>query len=594
MDDNENKVKQENKESKKHALQKYVARMEIEEELTDNDQTTKRVFIGLIVMIAFFTLCYMLYHPLPIYEEVEYNVNHYEFSTVDKGIVNDPDYLSQKHQELIVKTQDFYKQRRDEIVEEIKNGPITEAAIAKCTAQVATGDYGPTAKMGSFEWNIPESREQMDLGISAAEADQLLYYYSCLYDMNFFNGDPANYEEWLMGIEGTSKMYPVEAFGNVYYLPGRGGYYLPPDELADARTEAMQAGRDAVKDAKLETLSAQSPLVRVFSFLVRPFIRVAEADEGSEVYQNAARAAMEAAYAANGSSLMDQVIYTGISDQLEGQITFTISSEPADCWPTGTNALVLIEEYDLNDELKDIVAETNSMPFAGRIHVDTYEIQGTKTEAMGDCNPLGVAYTLFLEYINLQKFECEEMVDFVGRININASGIPDQVRSLIDYAYGEKGNMNKYRYTDVDEAWCADYVSTVFEHVGLTKDDYFRKVAGVTNIREEFTATTTLHWANGDKTPINVDSSPMSSIAQWGGDGYTVKPADMVVWGGDKHVGVVIATSPFSITVAQGNASDMVQVTEYAMDDGLGLADGVVVHSSDLFSGYEYQAMNQY
>ena len=488
------------------------------------NNAAKKIFLVCLCTVLVLLIIYMTYFPIPIYEEAEGKVeNAASMKEIDMSLLDDPGAVSEEHRKWIEKTQAMYRQRREEIADMIRTGSITDDAIAKCQSKIENGDFGPAAVLNSFTWYIPESSAELDLGLSAQEADKVLYLYSCIKDMNFFNGREDTFEKWFYGIEGSIATYPVEMDGKIYYLNGRAGYYLPLPLLQQTEREAKAAGAAAVKDKALEQLASQGILMRALTFLAKPFIHTAysEDDEG---FMSAYNNYWNNVLGSQGTAFVDTAIYTGISSQTKETISFHIEKEPAPVWPGGKKFWEgTIEEYEGNEEVQAIVKRYAEMPFLGRIQIDMTaekegptlcdeqyedversgtepgytkrewkkvydyelkkyvykwvytaipdkEISWTETVKKSDTFKEEFRYT-----IRLQAFNSVELVDFVGRVNITGTSIAGAERQLQSLMYGngyEAGEGADYRVGRNDE-WCAWYASWFFEQLGITDNDYY-------------------------------------------------------------------------------------------------------------------------
>ncbi len=470
--------------------------------------------------ILFLILSCLCYTPLPILERAEEQVRRTGSGEVpDLALAADPDEVSAQHRQLIRETQMMYSAVRDEIEEVIRSGPVTAAAVSRCQELAASGAYGPDARFGSFRWSIPESAGQLDLTLSPEEADRILYLYSQLYDMDFRNGSGTTFEGWFYGIEGTSALYPVEAFGNTYYYEGRGGYCMPLDKLKEIRSlaekMAMKASREEARRDRLAR--AGNPLLVPFVFLMDLFVLPAEASEGREDASAQVYAAvMEAGYRTFGTAAAQVIIYTGIHDTLTGEITFTLSSEPADVWPEGTVYRNTLEEYARDTQAQAVVADYNSMPFKGKLSVvirdevsvtvtpsaETFRyIEGWREETVWREVPVsrwkrGDAYydmpvlggtevsagtktmpetesvpiwseelpcwtetaETHTKIIEIRAYDAEEWVSFTGTANINGSGLTQARQKLIE------GSLDAVRSPDpIPEGMTAeDWIMSLF------------------------------------------------------------------------------------------------------------------------------------
>ena len=607
MDENEKKVKQKRERIRLDQIttamnqHKYT---EMENSVKTDNMT--KFILGAAAFVLILLLLYMLYFPTPIFEEAEEMVrNASSPAEIDYSLLHDPNAVSEDHNEIIQETMDMYSARRDEIVEYIKTGPINDKAIQVCRDMIAAGDYGPTAQFGSLSWDIPESAEQLNLTLSAEEADKVLYLYSCLYDLDYLNGDDTSFEDWFYGVEGTYADYPVEAFGNTYYMPGRGGHYLDPALLNEARIAADKAGNDAMSAARA------SRTQNVFSVpLLSAIVKEAEAAD-IDAYRSAYRETMQSYYDTYGQAAADLIIYTGISDQIHGEITFSLSTTPLEIWEGTTSTLKdrwygTIERYDRDDAAKAIVAEYNAMPFMGRpiVEIDdvveylpTDEDYYTDYESKWDDylwryvdSPISVlgsrtTHTKHTTYVTIQIYQCLEFVDFIAKANITGSGIGDAISKLVSIAEAQIGIVGDTKFNGGrGRAWCADFVSWCADQVDLVDDGTLLDAAGCAYYYGVLTSPTDTVVSDGVTYGKGYSSYANSSIAQFNnGEGYAAVPGDIIFWrnqaGEWSHIGIVTEVSDSSITVTQGNYANDVRRIEYAsVSDGIGLERGAIVH----------------
>ena len=610
------------------------SRRRIAEEQKNEEKDRKpRIWIaaGAFAVVFLVSLMYFTSFPLSVYQETEGSVRQ---NGADISILSDSDWISEQHRKTIEKTVSIYTRRRDEIIDMVVHSEITDAAIALCKEKVASGEYGDTAEFGGYSWFIPESAMEEDITLTASEADQILYLYSCLYDEDFISAVPDFYEKWLYGDDSLpSAVYSVSAFGNRYDFSAKGGYYLEKDKLEQAKKLSYKAGMDAV----ISSITGQNLLMRVFSFLLKPFAVSAYADEASgqwvsstfvEAYMNC----YDMFCAENGgAAFIDTVIYTGVSDQMPGEISFSLSGTAAPVFPDGADSYsATIEDYiyGKDNDAKAVINGFVDNPFAGRVQITTtreqkmgvyvgsggeYTVQIPHTsweicyDETGspilneDGNYMAAEVTTYTEEtrtpaweeyknenifgISVQAFPCKEMVSFVFQASVNGSGIPNALSKLLKNSYEDKGNQNAADYNGADIPWCARFVATMFDRIGLHITDeagcaYWHSI--LTGERGE------VHPSTGEACR-GYEEYRMSDITCWGGDGYTPQLGDIVLWNNGEewtHIGYVVGSDDWSVTIANGNNGGMVKWSEYTRDDGLGLGNGSIIHVSD-FDGID-------
>lgn len=590
---------------------------------------SKWVLLGIIIAVALITLMYFTSFPLSVFQDVESNVRE---NGVDISIMSNPDWISEQHEKTIQKTVDIYTTRRDEIIDMLIHSEITDAAIAICKEKVASGEYGETAEFGGYSWFIPEAADEGDIKVTASEVDQILYLYSCLYDEDFASTGPDFYEKWLYGSDSLpTTSYTIEAFGNKYDFVAKGGYYLEKDKLEEAKKLCYEAGMNAV----YAEIDASNPLMRVFNFFVSPFITKAYADNNS-VKGNWAGDTFVQAYmncydmfcAENGgAAFIDTVIYTGVSDQMSGEISFSLSGTAAPMFQNGADSFATtIEDYIYGDnkEAATIINGFITNPFAGRVQINstreqkmevyvtsggeyTVEVPYTAWEVCYDStgspmldengNNLSDPVTRYRtetrtpaweQYKNVntfgftaQAYPCKEMVNFVFQASVNGSGVTNALSKLLSNAYGDKGNIHAADYGGADIPWCAKFVGAMYDEIGL----HITNEAGCAYWHSILTGELGTTMPDSGEPCRGYKEYDMSNITCWGGDGYTPQIGDIVIWNDGyewNHIGYVVGSDDWSVTIANGNnGGGMVQWGEYTKDDGMGLGNGCIIHVSD-------------
>ena len=210
--------------------------------------------------------------------------------------------------------------------------------------------------------------------------------------------------------------------------------------LTRGRMEAKRAGREAARQAQLQTLGLT---------LTSVFTDVAYADDGEtwtpdEAYRDAYQASFDAFAATNGSSALDTIIYTNVSDQVSGKISFTVSGSPY-----YTSGKVKVEEF-AGSEAEGVVKAASGDPMHTRAvclqtstrstrDVYRYTIywykrpDGTQYSTTGGASSVNdtliSSQAVYDTYENIQRYvivACYAVtpsVDFTATATINASGI---------------------------------------------------------------------------------------------------------------------------------------------------------------------------
>jgi hypothetical protein len=112
----------------------------------------------------------------------------------------------------------------------------------------------------------------------------------------------------------------------------------------------------------------------------------------------------------------------------------------------------------------------------------------------------------------------------------------------------------------VDEAWCADYVSWVYDQIGLPFDNPNSgswRIPGVGTLEDYFRAAGTFHAPGNGFTPQL-------------GDVVMYDATQSTIW--HQHTNIVLSYSNGQLTTIGGNQPGGITVTTYAVDDpGLGV-----------------------
>ncbi|TLG09497.1 CHAP domain-containing protein [Nocardia cyriacigeorgica] len=113
-----------------------------------------------------------------------------------------------------------------------------------------------------------------------------------------------------------------------------------------------------------------------------------------------------------------------------------------------------------------------------------------------------------------------------------ARGVRETSPNHVDAPYNIPGNL----------PWCAAFTNWAWERGGMD-----------------------VNWTNP-----NLVSAVWSDARRWGwaDNVRSARPGDMIVWGHQNHIGLVVAVNGNSVTVVEGNAGDAVQRNTYSLDRG--------------------------
>ena len=330
---------------------------------------TAALIIAAVSVCLLVFLSYLTFFPLPLYEDVELdNLDSEVWEEINSEILGKKGVISEKHKELIEKTKELYSQRKSELMAQItaENSPVTLAAVENAKSQMPnTGIDG--LEFAGFSWKTPDA----DVSISDEEADMLLYLYSTMFDYDWFYTEEDRYEKWLCGFGDTNATYSVTAFGQTFSFPCSSGYYMSQEQVNEMRSLAHEAYKTAYRQARIKQIFRGAGQM-VAAWL--PFVDIAYAEDGTSQSpaQQATQSAIQAseAYATRigTSSAIDTIIYTGVSDQVSGMITFSTSPVPEKTW-SGS-----IEDYAMgrggSSEIKGLVTRYKANPFLGRVTIE--------------------------------------------------------------------------------------------------------------------------------------------------------------------------------------------------------------------------------
>ncbi|WP_280235124.1 CHAP domain-containing protein [Nocardia cyriacigeorgica] len=99
---------------------------------------------------------------------------------------------------------------------------------------------------------------------------------------------------------------------------------------------------------------------------------------------------------------------------------------------------------------------------------------------------------------------------------------------------------------DIKDAWCSSFATWLWEKTGITPPakSYWRNKDGVAAV-----------WSQAGEKGL-------------AGNISTAQPGDLIVWGHQNHIGMVVARNGNSVTVVEGNAGDAVQKNTYDLSRG--------------------------
>ncbi|MEV6339403.1 CHAP domain-containing protein [Nocardia vinacea] len=125
------------------------------------------------------------------------------------------------------------------------------------------------------------------------------------------------------------------------------------------------------------------------------------------------------------------------------------------------------------------------------------------------------------------------------------AGTIDKIKGFAANELGvaETGTNHVNRPYNIDDAWCASFATWVWKQSGIDVD-----------------------WSNKNYVP-----SVWSDAADKGwadSDMSSARPGDLVVFGGQHHIGVVVARNGNSITTIEGNSGDAVRQHTYNLSGG--------------------------
>ncbi|MFE3443456.1 CHAP domain-containing protein [Nocardia sp. NPDC059180] len=99
---------------------------------------------------------------------------------------------------------------------------------------------------------------------------------------------------------------------------------------------------------------------------------------------------------------------------------------------------------------------------------------------------------------------------------------------------------------NINDAWCSSFATWLWEKAGITGD---RKA----------------YWGNENLVSNVWAKAQGKGLA---GNISTAQPGDLIVWGHQNHIGMVVARNGNSVTVVEGNAGDAVQHNTYDLRRG--------------------------
>lgn len=107
----------------------------------------------------------------------------------------------------------------------------------------------------------------------------------------------------------------------------------------------------------------------------------------------------------------------------------------------------------------------------------------------------------------------------------------------------ESGTNHVNRPYNIDDAWCASFATWVWKQSGIDVD-----------------------WSNKNYVPTVWSDAASKGLAD--SDMSSARPGDLVVFGGQHHIGVVVARNGNSITTIEGNSGDAVRQHTYNLSSG--------------------------
>ncbi|MFE9319490.1 CHAP domain-containing protein [Nocardia sp. NPDC052278] len=125
------------------------------------------------------------------------------------------------------------------------------------------------------------------------------------------------------------------------------------------------------------------------------------------------------------------------------------------------------------------------------------------------------------------------------------AGTIDKIKGFAANELGvaETGTNHVNRPYNIDDAWCASFATWVWKQSGIDVD-----------------------WSNKNYVPSVWSDAAHKGLAD--SDMSSARPGDLVVFGGQHHIGVVVARNGNSITTIEGNSGDAVRQHTYNLAGG--------------------------
>lgn len=111
-----------------------------------------------------------------------------------------------------------------------------------------------------------------------------------------------------------------------------------------------------------------------------------------------------------------------------------------------------------------------------------------------------------------------------------------------DWYYGSPVSGDAY-------PWCCAFISWLADQCGLLASGVYAKTAGCTAMRGHFINKGYASWGIRQSTPFGGTETPI--------------PGDIIIWGNDVHIGLIVAVNGNSIETIEGNAGDRVSHNTY-------------------------------
>ncbi|MEV6140524.1 CHAP domain-containing protein [Nocardia sp. NPDC051990] len=121
----------------------------------------------------------------------------------------------------------------------------------------------------------------------------------------------------------------------------------------------------------------------------------------------------------------------------------------------------------------------------------------------------------------------------------------DKIKGFAENELGvtEIGTNHVNRPYNIDDAWCASFATWVWQQSGINVD-----------------------WSNKNYVPSVWSDAASKGLAD--SSMSSARPGDLVVFGGQNHIGVVVARNGNTITTIEGNSGDAVRQHTYDLSSG--------------------------